>query len=69
MKHWMGTPPTKCDLCGKVITSTFVDGKTKSGPWGILCPSCHKSAGIGLGTGLGQQYKKQDDSRWLKTKG
>jgi len=60
-KRWMGTPPEKCDLCEKKLEEVFVDGKTKQGPWGILCSKCHAKYGCGLGEGLGQKYN-------LKTK-
>jgi hypothetical protein len=62
-------PPTNCDICQAVITETFVDGKTTSGPWGNLCVPCHKKHGIGLGTGKGQLYVKADDGTFLKTQG
>ena len=44
---WNGAPPKKCDLCGKQIGVTFVDGKTKHGPWAILCVFCHAKFGVG----------------------
>ena len=56
-KLWMGTRPSSCDICRGYITKTFVDGKTKMGPWAILCLGCHKSKGCGLGTGKGQRYE------------
>lgn len=43
----------KCDLCNKEV-SAYVDGKTKSGIWAIMC---FTSNGIGLGTGKGQMYE------------
>ena len=68
-KYWMSAAPVNCDWCGSKIGKTFVDGKTTTGQWGCLCPSCHKKMGGRLGTGLGQQYEKQADGKWLKTKG
>jgi len=68
-KYWIGLEPTECDLNKCVITTTFIDGRTKFGPWANLCPKCHKKFGIGLGAGKGQQYQKQVDGKWLKTKG
>lgn len=56
MRTWDGTNPTKCDLCRCAIKSTFVDGRTTLGPWGILCVQCHNTYGVGLGTGKGQKY-------------
>lgn len=55
-KKWQGSKPTNCDLCTMPLKTTFVDGRTKMGPWGLLCPTCHASHGCGLGTGNGQKY-------------
>jgi hypothetical protein len=68
-KHWIGTPPEKCELCGRPIVDTFVDGKTVYGPWSNMCLPCHNQYGIGLGTGHGQKYQKQNDGTWLKVGG
>ena len=56
LEKWHSSIPTNCDLCGRKIENEFIDGKTVRGPWGILCPRCHKAAGVGLGVGRGQQY-------------
>jgi len=66
--YWHGFIDT-CDICRGGITTQFVDGKTMYGPWGILCLSCHKEKGLGLGTGRGQRYVLQEDGRWLKVEG
>lgn len=68
-KHWTGTAPTACDIDGTVIKDNFVDGRTRRGPWANMCLSCHRTQGVGLGTGKGQHYKKQGDGRWLKVEG
>lgn len=65
----MGGAPAECDTCHGDIKSKFIDGATTMGPWGNMCPACHKRLGRGLGTGKGQQYEKQADGRWLKTGG
>jgi hypothetical protein len=67
-KLWMGTRPCTCDICGGRITKTFIDGKTKMGPWGIMCKACHKSKGVGLGTGLGQRYELKE-AEFVKVEG
>jgi hypothetical protein len=67
-KLWMGTRPVTCDICSGRITKTFVDGKTKMGPWGILCLSCHKSKGCGLGLGKGQRYELKE-AEFVKVEG
>lgn len=72
-KYWMGDIPTVCDLDqNHPITTKFIDGKTSHGPWGNMCPECHKRFGFGLGTGKGQEYTKTEVdgvTRWLKTGG
>ena len=55
-KKWMSEAPQKCDICGKPLAQQFVDGKTRMGPWGIMCAVCHHKHGVGLGTGKGQRY-------------
>ena len=55
-KHWIGTPPTKCDICQQPFGTAFVDGVTASGQWGMLCLPCHRRNGGKLGIGLGQMY-------------
>ena len=55
-KHWLGGPPETCDICTKPIVHSFIDGKTTSGPWALMCEHCHKAHGVGLGLGRGQRY-------------
>jgi hypothetical protein len=61
---WLGKVQN-CDICGSALKTQFVDGKTTFGPWGMLCPECHKKHGVGLGTGKGQLYEKQGND-WVK---
>jgi hypothetical protein len=70
-RYWMSPAPAKCDTCQGKIEKTFYDAATSYGAWGCLCPTCfHLGPGLGqLGTGKGQEYKKQKDGRWLKTGG
>jgi len=60
-------PPQKCDLCCIPITTKFYDARLSVGSWGNVCPNCYRR--FGHGTGLGQEYTKQRDGRFLKTKG
>jgi hypothetical protein len=70
VKKWNGHVPGKCDICKSKITTTFIDGKTQGGPWGILCQDCHRTRGCGLGTGKGQKYTKhQVTDEFIKTAG
>ena len=61
VKKWMGGVPKDCDLChnpfGYKNTMVFIDGKTRFGPWAIMCPACHRDQALGLGTGRGQAYQ------------
>lgn len=57
MGKWISPPPTKCDICGTPRgAADFVDGRTKVGPWAIMCLKCHGTEGVGLGLGKGQKY-------------
>lgn len=69
--YWGGSIPDSCDACGSPISDRFADMKTTMGPWGNLCPKCAEHGpGLGeYGTGLGQEYAKQADGRWLKVRG
>lgn len=70
-KSWMGSDP-KCDFCGKEGKDdlpVFVDGKTQMGPWAMMCPTHHRQHGLGLGTGRGQEYTREDDGVYYKTAG
>jgi hypothetical protein len=71
MAKWIGGTPENCDTCGSNIINVFYDAKTEYGAWGHLCPSCHHfGPGIGkLGSGYGQEYKKQPDGNFVKTAG
>lgn len=62
MVKWSSPVPEYCQLCGFTLSEFFIDGKTKYGPWGIMCQDCHEEHGVGLGTGKGQRY----DARTLE---
>jgi hypothetical protein len=71
-KYWMGPAPEKCDICAAPIDIRFFEAKTQlRGMWANMCFSCHAlGPGLGrLGNGLGQEYKKQKDGKWLKVGG
>jgi hypothetical protein len=58
VKRWLGSRD-KCDICGCDITKKpFVDGATSSGPWALMCCTCHRTHGRGIGPGKGQKYDK-----------
>ena len=63
-KIWMGS--TTCDICGRKIEKILVDGATNLGPWAVMCPSCHKRHGIGLGQGREQKYVKDASGDFVK---
>ena len=67
-KKWMGTWPAKCDLCNDQLAEEeeFIDGRTKEGPWALMCTMCHIIHGVGLGTGRGQKY---DSKTLIKLEG
>lgn len=69
MKRYLGDPPKLCDMCGRKITSSFIDGATVMGLWAFMCGSCHTEVGVGLGAGKGQKYARVDDGGWKKIAG
>lgn len=62
-------PPTKCDVCKGIIGNDLYDIKTTMGPWACTCEGCFYRYGMGLGTGLGQKYVKDDIGRYVKVEG
>lgn len=67
-RYWSGRVRDRDDF-GSPITTVFFDAKTIHGPWAIMSPASFRKFGGTLGTGLGQQYTRQPDGRWLKTGG
>lgn len=56
-KKWAGSTPVICTCCRQEPKKYFVDGKTKFGPWTIMCNECWPQFGVGrLGVGFGQKY-------------
>ncbi len=68
VKKWLGPVPTCCDVCCKQIDDVFIDGRTVYGPWANMCCECQSKIGVGLGTGNGQKYERNDDT-WVKVTG
>lgn len=66
-KEWFGSKP-KCDFCKCEPEARFVDGKTRLGPWAIMCEACYEFHGRGIGLGLGQMYERVE-TKWLKVAG
>jgi hypothetical protein len=56
MGKWLSAIPTQCDICKRPLEKEFVDGRLLVGIWAILCPQCHETCGVGLGTGRGQKF-------------
>ena len=76
VRKWMSDAPAECDMkhdrvvhCKNKITNHFFDSRTKQGPWGNLCPQCFARYGVGVGTGMGQEYKKAVDGVFYKISG
>jgi hypothetical protein len=68
--YWIGVVPKKCELSGKVITKTFVDGRVPGmTSWANMHPKYFKALGGTFGVGRGQLYEKQENGRWLKVEG
>lgn len=66
------SPPTECDvctipLCGERYIS---DARLRGhGAWGTMCADCTVYHGGGIGWGVGQLYRKENDGRWLMVAG
>ena len=58
-----------CDICKDDCGTIYYDGATKMGPWANMCRTCFKVFGIGLGTGRGQEYHKDENDKWIKKAG
>ncbi len=57
-RRWQSARNT-CDVCDSDISHTeFVDGKTKHGPWALMCMRCWHRYGAfaSFGTGQAQHY-------------
>lgn len=61
VEKWKTAQPESCDICEKKLKKYFIDGKTFSGLWAIMCENCHKTEGWGLGIGKGQKYEVKED--------
>lgn len=68
MAIWSGPAPKTCELGGEEIKMSFVDGRTRGGPWAVMCLDCFKRVGVGLGTGRGQLYELKGE-QFVKTGG
>lgn len=68
MKKWYGS--TKCDLCGQECGNSLYDGVTLlGGIWAVMCDECFIKYGVGLGTGKGQEYFKNEKGEYEKING
>lgn len=48
-----------CALCHNSLDHQWIDGRTRTGYWANMCPSCFNLHGVGLGQGKGQKYDVQ----------
>jgi cytochrome c553 len=65
-KIWFGVLPTHCDTCKTDLAleyKDFVDGRTIQGPWANMCLSCHGKHGVGIGSGYGQKYHYNSNTK------
>ena len=59
VRKWLSERPEKCQICGAILAKCgkFVDARTNSGPWAIVCPTCHDvECNSRIGVGCGQEY-------------
>jgi hypothetical protein len=57
--RWESKIPQRCAILQEPITNVFIDGRTSSGAWGIMCCRCFRIFGTGLGAGKGQKYEQR----------
>ena len=62
-------PPNVCDNCKLPFKTFMYDAKTVYGTWANLCSDCFNVLGLGIGTGLGQQYIQNEAGEWIKNAG
>jgi hypothetical protein len=68
--YWMGDIPPVCEVSGRAIIDVFIDGAHPvHRVWACWHPASFVEAGGLLGTGQGQQYERQADGRFMRTKG
>lgn len=60
------TPESQCDICENPVGKTCYDGRTQMGPWGRMCHICHRTYGVGLGTGKGQKYEWNPNTQQME---
>ena len=56
MTMWLGSKPTKCDICQRPFQDVFYDSTTRDGRWGLICHTCWQVENGRVGTGLAQKY-------------
>jgi hypothetical protein len=68
--YWCGEA-TNCQLCPSKFSDGFMYDCIVPAyqQWANICSGCFHQYGCRFGLGLGQQYTKQADGRWLKTAG
>jgi hypothetical protein len=66
--YWSGTEPHNCQICHDPFRGVMIDASIR-GRWGLVCETCHKKYGNGLGVGRGQKYTQDKSGRWIKTAG
>lgn len=66
---WLNPVPYQCSICGELVRDTFIDGVTVRGPWAIMCQTCHRLFGRGLGIGRGQRYTRGPENRFHRVEG
>jgi hypothetical protein len=55
----------KCEFCKGNLkrNAVYYDGATNSGHWAWMCRDCWEFNGVGLGTGLGQEYDSETNNK------
>jgi hypothetical protein len=51
-----GTTACSCELCEQPVGEHAVRGRTKYGPWALMCVGCWSHVGTGIGPAHGRHF-------------
>lgn len=69
MQRYLQAETMVHDDFGVEIGSVVYDGRTKMGPWATMSEASYKKYGVGLGTGRGQKYRRNEQGHFIKEEG
>ena len=67
--RYFSAETTELDDFGVKLGDVVYDGRTKMGPWAMMSQASFKKYGVGLGTGKGQKYRRNEEGHFIKEEG